>query len=186
MTKLFAMRASFFALLISLVGIVGPRQAIADETTLLEQDSRAALKSLYSASPGARALGERAKAILIFPNITKAGFIVGGQGGEGVLLVNGKVTAHYNTRAVSIGMQAGMQTFGYAMFFMSDKVLSDFRSSRNFQVGVGPSVVVLDTGAGKDINTLTTKSDIYATIFDQTGLMAGASLQGSKITKLND
>lgn len=185
MTRLFAMKTVFFTLLISLFGIVGPSQALASDGTLLEQDSRAALSSLYSGSPGARALGERANAILIFPNITKAGFIVGGQGGEGVLLVKDKVVGHYNTRAVSIGMQAGMQTFGYAMFFMSDKVLSEFRNSKNFQVGVGPSVVVLDTGAAKDITTLTAKSDIYATIFDQSGLMAGASLQGSKITKLD-
>lgn len=186
MTKPVGISGGICAFMVSLFAIFGTGQAIADEASLLEQESRAALTSLYSASPGAKALGERAKAILIFPNITKAGLIVGGQGGEGVLLVNGEVAAHYNTGAVSIGMQAGMQTFGYAMFFMSDKVLSDFRSSRNFQIGVGPSVVVLDTGAGKDINTLTAKSDIYATIFDQTGLMAGASVQGSKITKLSD
>lgn len=186
MTKQFSMGSIFLSLLITVAALFGPRLALADEMTLLEQDSRAALTSLYSGSPSAQALGEQAKAILVFPNVTKAGFIVGGQGGDGVLLVKGKLAGHYNTAAVSVGLQAGMQSFGYALFFMSDKVLADFRKSKNFQVGVGPSVVVVDAGMGKDLTTLTGKADVYAMIFDQKGLMAGVGIQGSKITKLKN
>ena len=102
-----------------------------------------------------------------------------------MLLVNDKVVDNYNTAAVSVGMQAGVQSFGYVLFFMSDKVLKEFRESKNFQVGVGPTVVVVDAGAGKDLTTLTAKSDVYAVIFDQKGLMAGVGVQGSKITKLD-
>jgi lipid-binding SYLF domain-containing protein len=166
------------------ISLVAPRLAMAEES-MLAQDSRAALKSLYDGSPGAKALGDKASAVLVFPNVVKAGFILGGQGGDGILFTKDKVTGHYNTAAVSVGLQAGAQSFGYVLFFMSDKVLSDFRASKNFQIGVGPNIVVIDAGAAKDVTTLTAKADIYAVIFDQKGLMAGIGLQGSKITKLN-
>lgn len=186
MTQYLQLSRAFIVLVIALVSLVGPRLAVAEESSLLEQDSRAALQSLYDGSPAAKALGDKAKGILVFPNVVKAGFIVGGQGGDGVLLVKGKVAAHYNTAAVSVGLQAGAQSFGYVLFFMSDGVLSEFRKSKNFQIGVGPNIVVVDAGAAKDLTTLTGKSDVYAMIFDQKGLMAGVGLQGSKITKLKN
>lgn len=174
---------TLFLLMAALLSLIAPRLAAAASTSLL-QDSRAALQSLYAGSPVAKALGEKARGILVFPKVVKAGLIVGGQTGDGVLLVNNKLAAHYNTSAVSVGMQAGGQTFGYVLFFMSDKVLNDFRKSSGFEIGVGPNIVVVDSGMAKDTNTLTAKADIYAMIFDQAGLMAGVGLQGSKITKL--
>jgi len=161
----------------------GANAASAEQT--LDQEARAALKSLYSQSSGARALGEKAKGILVFPNVTKAGPIIGGQGGDGILMIGGKTTAYYNTSAASIGLQAGAQKFGYALFFMSDAELKSFQTKTSFEIGVGPNIVVVDAGAAKDINTLTGKADVYAIIFDQKGLMAGIGIQGSKITKLN-
>lgn len=185
MTKILSLTRALLVTLGALVNLMGPGLAAAAEEPLLEQDSKAALKLLYAGSPVAKALGDKAKAILVFPNIVKAGFVVGAQSGDGVLLMQGKTAGHYNTTAVSVGLQAGAQSFGYALFFMSDAVLKDFRNSKNFQIGVGPTIVVVDAGAAKDINTLTAKSDVYAMIFDQKGLMAGAGLQGSKITKIN-
>lgn len=173
------------AYLLAIVSLSAASVAVAAEESLLEQDSRAALKSLSDGSAVAKALQGKAKGILVFPNIVKAGFVVGAQSGDGVLFMQGKPAAHYNTTAVSVGLQAGAQSFGYALFFMSDQVLKDFRASKNFQIGVGPSIVFIDAGAAKDLNTLTAKSDVYAMIFDQKGLMAGAGLQGSKITKIN-
>lgn len=183
MSRYFSLSKAFFLLLAVVFGLAAPRLAAAAETKL-ETDSRAALKSLYDASPGAKALGAKARGILAFPNVVKAGLVVGGQGGDGVLLVNDKVVDHYNTAAVSIGLQAGAQSFGYVLFFMSDKVFNDFRKSKNFEIGVGPNIVIIDAGAAKDLNTETAKADVYAMIFDQKGLMAGIGLQGSKITKL--
>lgn len=174
-----------FVLSIAVLALAGLRPAFAASGHLIDQDSEAALKSLYSTSPGAKALGEKSKGILVFPNVTKAGFIIGGQGGDGVLLIKGKPAAYYNTAAISVGLQAGAQTFGYVLFFMSDAVLSGFRKSSGFEIGVGPNIVILDAGAAKDLNTLTAKADVYAVIFDQRGLMAGVGLQGSKITKIN-
>lgn len=184
MTKYFSLTKSFFLLLAALLSFIAPRLAAAANDSMLLQDSRAALQSLYDGSPGAKALGGKARAVLVFPNVVKAGFILGGQGGDGVLLINNKLAGHYNTAAVSVGLQAGAQSFGYVLFFMTDKVLNDFRKSSGFEIGVGPNIVIVDAGAAKDLNTLTAKADIYAIIFDQKGLMAGIGLQGSKITKL--
>jgi lipid-binding SYLF domain-containing protein len=176
-TTLFALLA---AAVIGLAGVAAPASA----QSIKEEDSRAALNTLYASSPRAKQLGETANGILVFPNVSKAGFIIGGQSGDGVLLVQGKTVGYYNTSAVSVGLQAGVQSYAYVLFFMSDEVLKHFSNSNNFEVGVGPSIVVIDAGAAKDVNTLTAKSDVYAMIFDQKGLMAGAGLQGSKITKL--
>jgi lipid-binding SYLF domain-containing protein len=132
----------------------------------------------------AKQIGDQAKAILVFPNIVKAGFIVGGQYGEGVLLINGKLVAHYNSVAASYGLQAGVQAFGYALFLMDDKAMQYLGKSDGWELGVGPSIVVVDQGKAKSLTTTTLRDDVYAFIFDQKGLMAGLGLQGSKITKL--
>jgi lipid-binding SYLF domain-containing protein len=156
--------------------------AFADDA--FEADANAALKTLYASEPVAKMIGEKAKAVLVFPNIVKAGFIVGGQYGEGVLLMNGKLVAHYNSVAASYGLQAGVQSFGYALFLMNDKALQYLDSSNGWELGVGPSIVIVDKGKAKSLTTLTLKDDVYAFIFDQKGLMAGLGIQGSKITKL--
>ena len=152
----------------------------------IDKSADAALKTLYSSAPTAKALGAKAKGILVFPNIVKAGFIVGGQSGDGALIKNGKKVGYYNASAVSVGLQAGAQSFGFAIFFMSDAAMDAFEKSHGFEIGVGPSVVVVDAGAAKDINTLTAQSDVYAFVFGQKGLMAGVGLQGTKITKIAD
>lgn len=148
-----------------------------------DAEVKASLEALYKESPTAQALGKNAKGILVFPKVVKAGLVVAGQTGDGALLKQGKVVGKYTTSAASVGLQAGAQSFAYAIFFMSDKVMKDFEKSKGFEVGVGPSVVVVDSGAAKDINTLTAKSDVYAFVYGQAGLMGGVGLQGTKITK---
>jgi lipid-binding SYLF domain-containing protein len=149
-----------------------------------EADAKAALNKLYESEPVAKMIGEKAKAVLVFPNIVKAGFIIGGQYGEGVLLEHGKLVAHYNSVAASYGLQAGVQAFGYALFLMNDNALQYLDKSDGWELGVGPTIVIVDKGKAKSLTTLTLKDDVYAFIFDQKGLMAGLGLQGSKITKL--
>ena len=148
-------------------------------------DANAALNKLYAKESVAKMLSEKAAGILVFPNIVKAGFIVGGQYGEGALLRDGKLVAHYNSVAASYGLQAGVQSFGYALFLMNDKTLQYLDSSDGWEIGVGPSIVIVDAGKAKSMTTLTLKDDVYAFIFNQQGLMAGLGLQGSKITKLD-
>jgi lipid-binding SYLF domain-containing protein len=150
----------------------------------LDRDARVALNSLYERTPAARSLGTNSAAILVFPRVTKAGLVVGAQGGDGVLIKDGRTIGYFNTGGVSVGLQAGAQEYGYALFFMSEEALKYLASSRGWEIGVGPSVVVVDAGAARTLTTTTAHSDIYAFIFDQKGLMAGMGLQGTKITQL--
>ena len=152
--------------------------------TALSRDSRAAMNRLLAQSPGAKSLSERAGAVLVFPNIRKAGFVVGGQYGEGTLFKGGKPVAYYSTTGLSYGLQAGAQKFGYALFFMNDKALAQLDKADGFEVGVGPSVVVVDQGMAKNATTTTMQDDIYAFVFGQKGLMAGVGLQGNKIKRI--
>jgi lipid-binding SYLF domain-containing protein len=122
---------------------------------------------------------------LVFPEITKAGLLIGGQYGEGVLWRGDKATAFYNTAGASFGLQAGAQEYGYALFFMKEKALNALDQAQGFEVGMGPSIVVVDHGMAKSNTTITMQDDIYAFIFSQKGLMAGLGIQGNKITKIN-
>ena len=110
--------------------------------------------------------------------------MVGAQYGEGVLRKKGKNAGFYNTVAASYGLQAGVQSFGYVLFFMDAAALAYLDKSEGFEVGMGPSVVILDQGKAKSLTTTTGKDDIYAFIFSQKGLMAGLGLQGSKISRM--
>ena len=134
--------------------------------------------------PLAKTLGPTAHAILVFPEVTKAGLGIGGQYGEGALLKKGTAVAYYKTTGASFGLQAGAQKYGYAMFFMNEKALAQLDNANGFEVGVGPSVVMVDEGMAKTTTTTTLKDDIYAFVFGQKGLMAGLGLQGNKITKI--
>jgi lipid-binding SYLF domain-containing protein len=175
----------FLMSLLALTGCAtgGP---LTNSATQIDRDVDVALKELYATTPAARALAAKAKGILVFPTILKAGFIGGAQyGGGGALRKNGKTVAYYNTVAGSYGLQAGIQKFGYALFFMTDDSLKYLDKSGGFEVGVGPSVVLVDEGMGKSLTTSTLQDSIYGFIFDQKGLMAGLGLQGSKITRIH-
>ena len=151
----------------------------------LSRDANASLKQLYASVPLAKSLGPKALAVLVFPKVTKAGLGVGGQYGEGALLQKGKAVAYYNTAGASFGLQAGAQQYSYALFFMNAKALGQLDKAEGFEVGIGPTVVVVDAGVAKSLTTTTMKDDIYAFIFGQKGLMAGFGIQGNKITKIN-
>ncbi len=179
-------QASRLFLLAVIAALVGSANAIAADRAALERDAHSAYQKLITRVSGAKALSRDAVAVLVFPKITKAGLVVGGQYGDGVLFRGGQAAGYYNTAGASYGLQAGAQQFGYAMFFMNEKSLNALNQNDGFEVGVGPSVVVVDQGMGKSLTTTTAKDDIYAFIFSQKGLMAGIGLQGNKITRLND
>ena len=168
-----------------LVGIVTVHAAMAASTAQIDRDVDTALARMYDGVPNAKVLGSKAKAVLVFPSIVKAGFLFGAQYGEGGLRRQGRPAGYYNTVAASYGFQAGVQTFGYALFFMSDAALRQLDSSGGFELGIGPSIVILDAGTARALTTTTMQSDIYAVFFDQRGLMAGGGLQGSKITRMD-
>jgi lipid-binding SYLF domain-containing protein len=170
---------AFFA-----VTLVGPNRAAAASAAEIDSKARNILQKLYAKSDSAKALSEKAKAILVFPTITKGGFVVGGLYGEGALMKDGKTVAYYEMVAASYGLQAGGQQYGSALFFMTDSALSYLDRSDGWELGTGPSIVVVDKGAAGGISTTTARSDVYAFLFSQKGLMAGLGLQGTKITKI--
>lgn len=151
----------------------------------INRDVDTALQKLYESNPTARVLRDKARAILVFPRILKAGFIVGAQGGDGALREGKKTVGFYRTLAASYGFQAGIEAFGYAMFLMDEKALEYLNKSDGWEIGVGPTVVIVDAGVAKNLTSTTLRDDVYAVVFDQKGLMAGIGIQGSKITKIS-
>lgn len=180
-------------LLISLLVLVGCQGGVgggvgstmSGTAAEIDRDVDFALQDLYESTPAARSLAKKAKGILVFPRIVKAGFMVGAQYGRGgALRVKGRTTGYYNSVSASYGMQAGVQAFGYALFFMNDEALNYLDRSEGWEIGVGPSIVVVDAGKAKTLTTTTAKDNVYAFIFGQRGLMAGLGLQGSKISRI--
>jgi len=170
---------------ITLAAVFAPRPVAAASASEINSGANAALNTLYQKYPAAKALAKDAKAILVFPKIIKAGLMVGGESGDGAMRVGGKTVGYYNTSGVSYGLQIGAQSYGYALFLMTDAAVASIGKAEGFEVGVGPSVVVMDDAMAKKATTTTVKSDIYAFIFGQKGLMAGLGIQGSKITKID-
>jgi lipid-binding SYLF domain-containing protein len=144
-----------------------------------------ALSTLYASTPGAKDLAAGAKGILVFPDIVKGGVMVGGQFGEGVLYKGGAEHGYYQSIAASYGLQVGLQRFGYALLFMTDSDLQYLNSSDGWEIGVGPTVTVLDEGFAKNISSTTARSGVYAFFFNQKGLMVGIGLQGTKISRIS-
>ena len=185
MRKYSCLLVVFFALALGAMHLIGASTATAAGAAEIETGVNSALKQLYGKYPSAKVLARSAKGILIFPKIVKGGFVVGGQFGEGALRKGSKTVAYYSTVAASYGLQAGLQKYGYALFFMTDSSLRYLDKSDGWEIGVGPSIVIVDEGLAKSLTTTTARSDIYAFFFSQKGLMAGLGLQGTKITRIN-
>jgi len=151
----------------------------------LVSDSRHALQQLVAQNPAAAKAKSKAVAVLVFPDILKAGFVLGAQEGQGILFVHGRPGGRYRTVAASYGLQAGVQKYGYALFLMNQKAVNWVNNTRGWEIGTSPSVVIVDKGMARSFTTDTLHSGIYAFTFDQQGLMAGLGLQGSKIMRID-
>ena len=172
-----------FVFVLVMMSVIGLRPALAADPAGLDKDAFAALDTLYKQVPKAKELGAKAKGILVFPAIAKAGFIVGAQYGDGVLIENGQVTSNFNIAAASFGLQAGVQSFAYIMIMMSDNAMKHLDTGKGWELGLSPSIVIIDASAAKTMTTKTGDADVYAYTFGNKGLMAGGGLMGSKITR---
>ena len=182
------LRSRIGALILALTAIASMsvmNQAVAATAADLDKDSQQALQTLYKADPVAETLSQSAKGILVFPNIVKAGLVFGGSYGEGELIQGSKVVDYYNSVTGSWGLQIGAQSYGYAVFLMTDKAVSYLAKSKGWEIGVGPTVVVVDEGVAKNLSTSSLKDDAYAFVFSQQGLMAGVSIEGTKISRID-
>jgi lipid-binding SYLF domain-containing protein len=162
-----------------------PTLSLAATAREIDRSANQSLATLYKNTPDAKALANKAVAVLVFPSIVKGGFIIGAQFGDGALRRGGKTVGYYRSLAASYGFQAGIQAFGYVLFFMDEASVQYLNTSAGWEIGTGPSLVVLDAGFGKVLSTTTLQKGVYALIFDQKGLMGGIGIQGSKITRIN-
>lgn len=144
----------------------------------------AAVKRFKSEVQGGDAFLKKAKGVLVFPEVMKAGFGIGGEYGEGALRINGKTVDYYSTASASIGFQLGAQLKTVVLVFLDQKELDKFRSSSGWEAGVDGSVALIELGAGKDINTVDMRDPIVGFVFSNKGLMYNLTLEGSKMTKL--
>ena len=185
-TKITAVHLALFAmvLMISACAKGGPKISNYSQEEL-RGEARTALHSLYASTPETKKLRDQSVGILVFPDVFKAGFIVGGSGGNGVLFSPAEKTmGYYNIASASVGLQAGVQGYSQVMFLMTPEALNYLDSTNGWSLGVGPSIVVVDAGAAKDISTTTARYDVFAFIHGQRGLMGGIGVVGQKITKL--
>jgi lipid-binding SYLF domain-containing protein len=173
------------ALALPAAGLLATRGEAATSGAQISRDASSALQRLYATEPRAKELAKRSLAVLVFPKITKAGLIVGGQYGEGALFEKGQTVGYYSIAAGSFGLQIGGQTFSYALFFLNQSALDYLKKSEGWAIGSGPSVVVADKGAAASATSTTISQDVVAFPFGQKGLMAGLGLEGSKITRIN-
>jgi len=180
--KSFFTAGMFAFLFVIATGIAAPPIARAESAFDINRGVDVALANLYNSNPAAVELSRKAKAILVFPSVVKGGFLFGAQYGVGALREDGRTRGYYSTAGASYGLQIGVQSFGYALFLMNDKSMNMLNSNQGWQLGVGPSFVVVNQGMARSFTTATELQDVYAFIFDQQGLMAGMGLQGSKIT----
>ena len=182
------LRALFFLqvvfLFIGNTPLFAQMRPLAPTASEIDQSVIAALANLYNQNDAARALGAKAKGVLVFPEIRKGAFIVGAQYGYGALIKGGITAGYYRTGAASYGLQAGVKKFGYALFFMTDSGLSYLDASGGWAIGTGPSLVVVDQGLARSLTTTSLRADVYAFVFDQRGLMGGIGIEGSKVTRI--
>lgn len=167
---------------IALGGSAGP--ALSATAADLDKEAAASLAALYQANPSAEKVAKQAKAILVFPRMIKAGLVFGGGYGEGVLMVDGRSAAYYNSVTGSLGLQAGWERYAYALFLMNDKAMKHLERTKGWEIGVGPGVVVFHSGAARNLSTSTLRDDVYAFVYDQQGLMGTVSLEGTKISHI--
>ena len=173
------MKKFIFCLFI-LIPVLGHSKS-AQEINILAD---ATLERFTEEVTGGQRFLNNASAVLVFPQVLKAGFGIGGEYGEGVLRQGGQNLAYYSTAAASIGFQAGAQSKAVVVVFMNQQALDDFRRKKGWKAGVDGSVAVIKWGVGEDINTLDIKDPVVGFVFSNKGLMFNLTLEGSKFTEI--
>ncbi len=158
--------------------------AMADSREAIDSKGAQALERLLAHNASAEDLLGKAKGVLVFPDVVKMGFGVGGQYGEGVLLVDDEPVAYYATAGASFGLQLGAQYKSEVLLFMTDEALVNFRNSQGWEVGVDGSVAIIQAGAGGKLDTRQLAAPVIGFVFSNKGLMYNLTLEGGKITRI--
>ena len=152
---------------------------------IIDAGADSTLARLYNIAPGSRELVGKSRGMLIFPSVLDAGFGLGGQYGEGALRVGGRSVGYYSTVTASVGLQVGAQSRAIVFLFMTESALDRFRNSEGWSAGGDASVAVLKIGANGNVDTGTATGQVDAFVLTNGGLMAGATVDGTKVTRLN-
>jgi lipid-binding SYLF domain-containing protein len=185
MTKMTSLYLASVLALTPMLAMGTATMAKAETAADLNLAATQALRTLCKTNPAAADLAQHASGILIFPNIVKAGLVFGGAYGEGELLEGARRNGYYNSVTASWGFQAGAESYGYIVFLMTPSAVHYIQSTQGWEIGVGPTLVVVDQGIAKNLSSSTLKDDAYAFIFRQQGLMADVSIEGTKISRIN-
>jgi lipid-binding SYLF domain-containing protein len=156
----------------------------ADKRRSINADIDSTLARLYSTANGSRELVAKARGVLVFPSVIQAGFWIGGQYGEGALRVGGQTAGYYSTAGGSFGLQIGAQSKAIIFLFMTQDALDRFRNSEGWAAGVDATVAVVKIGANGNVDTSTATAPVEAFVLTNAGLMAGVSLEGTKVTRM--
>jgi lipid-binding SYLF domain-containing protein len=181
----------FGAALVAITGCNNATSPASSSTTsgsdraTIDREVSAAIADLRASNPGAKALFDNAKAVLVFPSITKGGLGIGGQYGTGALREGNRTVGYYNFISGTFGFQIGAQTFSQAYFFNTAEALETFRKTKGFEAGAGVSAVAADFGATGEVSSSTLQKPVVVVTWGQSGLMAGATVEGAKMTEIN-
>ncbi|MBU9610755.1 hypothetical protein KTE96_03325 [Burkholderia multivorans] len=156
----------------------------ASKRQAIDSSVDATLSRLYSTVKGSRELVAKSRGVLVFPEVLQAGFIVGGQSGNGALRVGGSTVGYYNTSSLSVGLQAGAQSKAIVFLFMTQQALDEFRNSEGWAAGAGASVALVKMGANGAVDTNTATAPVQVIVLTNAGLMGDVSINGTKVTKL--
>lgn len=185
--RLAVRRRALAALILGIVALAPPIQTPARGASASAIDRRAdaVLKQLYGEVHGAGALVKNARGVLIFPDVYRAGFGVGGEYGNGTLRIRGRSVQYYNIVGVSFGLQFGAERRAVVLVFLDKDALEDFRCSDGWKVGVDGSVVLAKIGADASVDSTTVKAPVVGFVFGAAGLMYNLTLEGAKINKVH-
>ena len=168
----------------SAAAVMAAPAARAADADVIEARVERALQELFATVDGAAELYENAKGVLIMPDVTKAGFLVGGAYGEGALRVGGQTVGYYSVAAASFGFQAGVQSTKQALFFLTDEALEGFRKADGWEIGADAEFTIPGKGMNIGVDSTTRQAPVVAVVFGQDGIMAGASIEGAKYSPI--
>ncbi len=178
-----SMKILFVVCMAVVIGIL-PVSSYAATANEIDAGVNASLDRFVKEVKGAQEFLDAAKGVLIMPGVIQGGLVIGAEYGEGALRIGGKTVAYYNVISGSFGYQIGAQKKDIILVFMDDAVLEKFRNSENWRAGVDAKVTVVNVGADESLSTLKFQQPVVGFVFDQKGLMAGATIEGSKFSKL--
>lgn len=178
-------RFVYAALAVAVAAFAAAPQVNAASAREIDAGVRETIDRFFDSVRGARELANKSVGVLVFPSVVKAGIGVGGEYGEGALLIDRQTADYYNTVSASFGFQLGVQERSVIILFMTDSALRQFRKTAGWKVGVDGSVAIITVGAGGSVDTNKITSPVVGFILDPKGLMYNLTLEGSKISRIS-